>query len=271
MERQEARENCLYDFIYINHDVLAFYNAQLDEDGLLTQSVVTHSSEDQNKQNFKGGLPGLGGSFESGSNIKSSRQNSFDTSKNMPLSVLRELNLRGLIQDDVGQAKTGQIVLFSGRMQIVDLSLMNSMVKPSMEIELAAMPNSTDAHKRKRREKEAEIKNVASMMEALPKFLQIRVFDDEKSVWYAVKHDDMLPNTSALALKHDVTIPGEWHVVAILDALPNDNEDLDQKAFEYMTDMDTTYFTAFLHLRTLMGRRLNEYGITPLFIFRKIV
>ena len=27
MERQEAEENCLYDFIYINHDVLAFYNA----------------------------------------------------------------------------------------------------------------------------------------------------------------------------------------------------------------------------------------------------
>lgn len=92
MERQEAEENCLYDFIYINHDVLAFYNAQLDKDGLLTQSVVTHSSEDQNKQNLKGGLAVFSGGVENSSNIKSSRQNSFDTSKNMPLSVIRELN-----------------------------------------------------------------------------------------------------------------------------------------------------------------------------------
>ncbi|WP_308020744.1 DUF6414 family protein [Neisseria bergeri] len=270
MERQEAEENCLYDFIYINHDVLAFYNAQLDKDGLLTQSVVTHSSEDQNKQNLKGGLAVFGGGVENSSNIKSSRQNSFDTSKNMPLSVIRELNARGLIRDNIEQTKPGQVVLFSGRMQIVDLALMNSMVKPSMEMQLAAMHNSTEAHRRKRREKEAEIKSTAAMMESLPKLLQIRVFDDEKSVWCAVRHDDMLPNTSALALKHDVTIPGEWHVVAVLDALPNDNNDLDNKAFEYMTDMDTAYFTAFLHLRTVMGRRFNEYGITPLVIFRKI-
>ena len=54
-----------------------------------------------------------------------------------------------------------------------------------------------------------------------------------------------------------------------MDALPNDNN-LDNKAFEYMTDMDTAYFTAVLHLRTVMGRRFNEYGITPLVIFRKI-
>ena len=208
MERQEAEENCLYDFIYINHDVLEFYNAQLDKDGLLTQSVVTHSSEDQNKQNLKGGLAVFSGGVENSSNIKSSRQNSFDTSKNMPLSVIRELNARGLIRDNIEQTKLGQVVLFSGRMQIVDLALMNSMVKPSMEMQLAAMHNSTEAHRRKRREKEAEIKSTAAMMESLPKLLQIRVFDDEKSVWCAVRHDDMLPNTSALALKHDVTIPG---------------------------------------------------------------
>ncbi|OSI06798.1 hypothetical protein BWD08_10575 [Neisseria animaloris] len=270
MERQEAEESCLYDFIYINHDVLSFYNAQLDKDGLLTQSVVTHASEEQMKQGLKGGVPMLGGNYEQGSHLKSSRQNSFDTSKNMPLNVIRELNERGLIHKEIDAAQLGQIVLFSGRMQIVDFALMNSIVKPAKNMEVAGMPNSTAAQKRKRQEKEAEVKAVVSIMEVLPKLLQIRIFDDERSAWCAVKHDDMLPNTFALALKHSVTVPGEWHVLAVLDALPDDTE-VDRKAFEYMTDLDNGYFSAFLHLRGVMGRRFNEYGITPLAIFRKVI
>ena len=46
---------------------------------------------------------------------------------------------------------------------------------------------------------------------------------------------------------------------------------MDMKAFEYMTDVDNGYFTALLHLRGMMGRRFNEYGITPLAVFRKLV
>lgn len=34
---------------------------------------------------------------------------------------------------------------------------------------------------------------------------------------------------------------------------------------------ESCYFSAFLHLRGVMGRRFNEYGITPLAIFRKVI
>lgn len=49
MAHDEVVGNSLYDFIYINHEALSLYNAQLDKDGLLTHQVITKSVSDQQK------------------------------------------------------------------------------------------------------------------------------------------------------------------------------------------------------------------------------
>lgn len=270
MAPEEAAENYLYDFIYLNHDALAFYNAQLDGDGMLTSSVVTHSTGEKMKQNIGGSVKIVQGSHEESSHYGSSRQNSFDTSKSLPLNVMREMNRRSLIQSDIESAQVGQAVLFSGRMQIVDLALISGILQPALQTELDKMPEQTAAQKRARQKKAAENEALVKMFQSLPELLQIRLFDDEKSAWCTVRHADMMVDSFSLAMKHGVTVRGEWHVLAVLDALPEDSE-LDMKAFEYMTDVDNGYFTALLHLRGMMGRRFNEYGITPLAVFRKLV
>ena len=268
MEPNAAAENYLYDFIYLNHEALSFCQTQLDDDGLLTGSVVTRSSGEQMRQQVGGSVKVIHGTHEETGSHHSSRQNSFDTSKNLPLDVMRELNARGLIHD-ITQAKPGQIVLLSGRMQMVDLVLMNDLLEPALDMELSNMPSLTDAHRRKKREKAEENGTLIKMFSALPKLLQVRIFDDTKSAWCTIRHVDMMQDSFSIAMKHGVTVRGQWHVLAVLDALPDDTE-LDEKAFEYMTDLDNGYFTALLHIRTMMGRRFNEYGISPLAIFRKL-
>lgn len=264
MAASEAQENYLYDFLYVNHDILSSYNAQLDNDGLLTSSVVTHQTSEQITNSVSGDIKVIKGQREESSHFHSTRQNNFDTSKNMPLNVIRELNSRGLIHNDISTAQLGQIVLFSGRMQLVDLAMMSDLIIPSLDVYIDD-PSSGEA------ERARQVKNSSyvKLIRAMPRVLQIRIFDDEKSAWCTVEPKDMVQNTFSLAMKYDVTIHGEWHMLAVLDAFPDDKA-IDNKAFEYMSQFDMNYIETFLSIRQLIGRRPTEYGLTPLAIFRKL-
>lgn len=272
MAHDEATENSLYDFIYINHEALSLYNAQLDKDGLLTHQVVTKSVGDQFKSQVGGSVKVFSGSHEEQSTIAESTQSNFDASRAMPLNVIRELNHRGLIQNDIEQAKLGQIVLFSGRLQIIDYALMASIVRPATQIHVNEMPNKTPLEKQNRKAKQAELEGLSNLIEQMPKLIQFRLFDDSRSAWGTISSGNLMVHSLDFVMKHVVTVPGQWHILAVLDALPDGapEMEIDEAAFKYMTELETGYVETFIHMRGMMGRRLEEYGVSPLAIFRKV-
>ncbi|UOO76053.1 hypothetical protein LVJ85_08325 [Neisseria sp. Dent CA1/247] len=272
MVHDEAAENSLYDFIYINHEALSLYNAQLDKDGLLTHQVITKSVSDQQKNQLGASVKLVSGGHEMQSSVSESTQSNFDASRAMPLNVIRELNHRGLIQKDVEQAKLGQIVLFSGRLQIVDYALMASIVRPATQMHINEMPCKTPTEKLNKKAKQAEFDAFANLIEQMPKLIQFRLFDDHRSAWGTISSGSLMVHSLDFVMKHAITVPGQWHILAVLDALPDGaaEMEIDKAAFKYMTQMESAYMEAFIHLRGLMGRRLEEYGVSPLAIFRKV-
>lgn len=272
MVHNEAAENYLYDFIYLNHEALSLYNAQLDKDGLLTHRIVTQSVNEQQKSQVGGSIQIMSCHHEAQSSITESSQSSFDASRSMPLNVIRELNHRGLIQHNIEQAKLGQIVLLSGRLQITDYALMASIVRPATQAHINEMPNQTPVDKINRKAKQLELETFSNLIEQMPKLAQFRIFDDERSAWGTISSGSLMVHSLDFVMKHSLTIPGKWHILAVLDAVPDNDEEtgIDSAVFKYMTGMESSYVEAFMHLRGIMGRRWEEYGISPLAIFRKI-
>lgn len=272
MAHDEVVGNSLYDFIYINHEALSLYNAQLDKDGLLTHQVITKSVSDQQKNQLGASAKIISGGLENQSSVSESMQSNFDASRAMPLNVIRELNRLGLIQKDIEKAKLGQIVLFSGRLQIVDYALMASLIRPAMHMHIHEMPSKTPNDKINKKSKQAELDAFANLIEQMPKLVQFRLFDDNNSAWGTISAGNLMVHSLDFVMKHSITIPGQWHILAVLDAVPDkdDETEIDSAALKYMTQMESGYVEAFMHLRGMMGRRLEEYGVSPLAIFRKV-
>ena len=272
MAHDAAAEDSLYDFIYINRESLSLYNAQLDKDGLLTHSIVTKSAAEQDKRHMEGNAHLVSGGYEKQEHIAESTQNNFDASHAMPLNVMCELNRRGLIRTDITQAQLGQIVLFSGRLQVVDYRLMAAIIRPATRMHINGMPIKTAAERQAKKDKQKEVDVLADMIENVPKLIQFRVFDDERSAWGSISSGSLMVHSLDFVMKHSVSIPGRWHVLAVVDALPESIEadNLDAAVFKYMTEFESGYAETFIHLRSMMGRRLEEYGISPLAIFRTV-
>jgi hypothetical protein len=91
-----------------------------------------------------------------------------------------------------------------------------------------------------------------------------------KSLWSSLEEEHLKINSDDITLKHGATFAGQWHVLGILDAKPDD--EMEQSAipptagnglFEGMVGMLSA-------IRIFLGRPTNAYGITPVAIFRTV-
>ena len=74
-----------------------------------------------------------------------------------------------------------------------------------------------------------------------------------------------------LSLKHGTEIPGEWHLLGVLDALP---DQIPAQTVVVNTGVPQHFGTLIKNFsnlgRTLLGRAPEAYGMTALLLFRKV-
>jgi hypothetical protein len=114
------------------------------------------------------------------------------------------------------------------------------------------------------------------MLPTWPHGAQVVVDGQGFSAWGTLAQDGLVTTAADIALKHAYEIPGIWHVLGILDALPSElptpfvipqNVQLQEIAMQNIRSIAKNLAAA---VRTALGRPVDKYGITPLLVFREV-
>jgi len=197
------------------------------------------------------------------------------------LTLLDFLHERNLLKRDLGRAGIGQFILTGGSLSIVDLSIMksifsNSLLKRTLLNQAASA--TTTGNRAERRAKpdhqaqkpSSELEVGMELLSSYPMTVQstIKTANGE-TVWCTLKSECMVVSSGDLLLQHGLKLVGEWNLVGILDAKPDEPSVglLDQSGFNPM--LAALGFLAPV-VRQVMGRPNETFGITPLMIFRSV-
>lgn len=268
-DQGSPREECLFDFLYLDRSRLASYLAQLFDDGNHIHTKKTRAVGSQSSKSASGSIPAVlkmdvGGADTTQETIE--RQ--FDASWSAPLNLLRELNERGFIAPFSSSAALGQLVLFKGNIQILDLRILQKMYLPIMELESLKAPAHTEAQRKAKKALDAQNQAFVKIAENLPHIIQLRAFNDDAQLWATLNPEALTINASDVAFKYGPSIPGEWAVLALLDARPSSGDDL--RLPPGLGQMEVAMLTMAIHLKGSLGRNDSDYGITPLAIYREV-
>lgn len=109
---------------------------------------------------------------------------------------------------------------------------------------------------------------MGGVLSVLPPLVQMKCFNGTEEAWGTLTPEHMLSDFSELAFKHGRGLPGEWTVVGLLDALPDDV--IDAAPHVVNTEVENGLLQVMDAMRTFLGRRPYAYGITPLLIYRQV-
>jgi hypothetical protein len=155
------------------------------------------------------------------------------------------------------------------------------------QTESAGGPPLQGSHRERQRQerlqKAAAEKQIGAGLEflrLLPHAIQSSVRTGENEVWCSLREDNLIVPASELLIKHGHVVAGDWSMVGILDAFP------DEVAPSFETDPERflAQATAALSLgalweaigaiapiaRAALGRPPTSFGMTPLLIFREV-
>ncbi len=297
----------VYDFLYCDQRRIGAFLSQFDELGIPTRVSVSESLSKARSNNWNFGigfgasLPLLGGgnanvnagqgSSEAGGT--KSEQRDYDPYWANALAFLDYLESNDLICRDIDGARFGQLVLLKGNLGIIDLRLFTKMwEKPQLRSLLKSglgLP-ANDGKKSYKSKPEAKISTaqlnefdiIMDLIGEMPHAIQSRLIvqESENKVWSTLSEDAIVGSAADLFLKHGTAIVGEWAVLGILDARPEQNlngsETPDgRQANEASRHFADTPFAEILgriepFVRPMLGRPYQDYGLTPLIIFRRV-
>ena len=296
----------VFDFLYNDRHRVGSYLAQLDENGLLTEIRRGEQASKNGKRGYSLGAQvfGTGGNVEvtpkEGASESSERV--YDPFWANARELLDVLDERRMICRDLSAAAIGSVVLISGRMSVVDLSLFKALwglegiravarkgVMVSRPVEPQPMVN---RHGKRAMTKqrptqvskspaEESLDLMLEMLPVLPHSLSVIVSGAEGVSWANLKEEHLIGGGSDLILKHGMDIPGEWHMLGILDAHPDLGGQAAVEANNAINFADPLrlqsnslvgQLAAIMSpiFRVLVGRPGSNFGITPLMIFRQV-
>jgi hypothetical protein len=304
-EHDDQNTDSVYDFLYHDARRIGSFLAQFDNLGHLRQVTSSETAAKDAKRGYSlkvgGSLPvpgspeGAEGGITFGVDPSQSGSEAlarvYDPLWSNALTLLDCLDAKGLIQRDVSAARLGQFVIASGELSILNAAMLPKMwanaairdvwVRHAVEtakLQLKSKPR-IDAVKQAVRErseqaalKEAEA-TARSGIEVLPLFPhspQCVVKGKDFSVWSTLGEEGMVGTVSDLSLKHGTDIPGEWHLLGVLDALPS--------PIPAQSTGGETGVAAMANLiknlsnlgRTILGRPPDAFGMTALLLFREV-
>jgi hypothetical protein len=276
------KDASVYDFVYVDQERIAAALSQFDDNGNLVK--LSRSDVRKNAKRGEASLPGVAkGQFDRG--YEESVGKEYDPAWLAPLNFLDELDCRSMINRDIENAKIGQYVLISGGISVTDLSLLHGIwsVPAIKSFMVAALDQSAkDAEEPKSRQQRraskakanpkevAEAEVAVALISMMPHYLQVTVGDHENAAWFNLDPAKMRVPLGEFALKHGVFIPGTWHALGILDALPEDRTDLEKPFYPSKNLLGNSLGELATPIRSMLGRPFDNYGITPVILFRQV-
>ncbi len=266
-------ENFLIDFLYVDRARIQTLSSQLFQNGHLTHTKQSTSTAETSKLGFQGGIPGvLKGNGDHNEAFTESIERQFDATWSTTLDVLRELNEKKYIVKDLENGLLGQVIQFDGNIQINDLRMLEKLWQPIIKMEGAQKIQAAKGSEKALIKKQLdENTNIAKIIELLPHMLQMRAWNYDTAAWSTIEPSYLTINPLDLIFKHGAFIPGEWSIIGILDAKPSDVD------IDYLTSKINSgtgimaMMPDFLKgMRQALGRAPEDYGITPIAIYRKV-
>ncbi|QDH74666.1 hypothetical protein [Brevundimonas sp. M20] len=277
------------DFLYHDPQRIGSFLSQFNADGVLQSLKQTSGSGQTETRSSSGGLGAkaivnaeLRSSLQTGDSSQAGAERTYDPLWTNARLFLDHIVEHGLIETSLSSARLGRFVLAKGNLQIVDIGLARGAYELDTFKSLVRGGNgATSQVKLKHQNRRSQHSEVSStidfafeMLGILPHTIQAVVSSGGRSVWSTLKSDCMAISSSDLVLKHSLDIPGQWSMVGILDALPEDN--LPEAPSDIVPVMAEHGFgVGLLSLlapitRQFLGRQASHYGMTPLLIFRDV-
>ena len=305
----EQADASVFDFLYHDSRRVGSFLSQLDQNGLLTE---IRQSEHATKGARRGFSANLGAStpITGGGNIGievtpkegggEALERVYDPFWANARELLDVLEAHGMIQRELGEAPLGSLVLVSGPMNVIDLGFMknlwsmpsikkaikegaNQAAEPEPELPLNRHSRRTHAKQKRAaaQPQNNETEMLLDVLPALPHALLVTVRSESGMVLARMREEHFVGEGSDLVLKHGIAIPGNWHMLGILDAQPDlgGMGDLADNAVTDIGNPMNLFFNSMLGqmavvvapvIRIMVGRPANAYGITPLMVFRQV-
>ncbi|MCQ8873602.1 hypothetical protein NP945_17350 [Mesorhizobium sp. LMG17149] len=284
--RDDQSTDSVFDFLYYDAARIASFLSQFDSSGHLTE-VTQGERAHRNKQTSttletSGTVAVVSGTAtretDIGAEYGKDSQRVYDPTWANARTFLDYLSERSLISRDMTTAGIGQFVITTGSLSISDLQLIEKIwglptVQKAME---AGNPQPKNNAERRRMENDVNspqhaLKLFQDLIGVLPHTTQATLTGNVET-WCSLSQSAMSVSSSDIILKHGIQIPGEWNILGVLDARPDepaaeaptpdlgDPEEMAAKLMSIIAPM----------ARLFLGRPPRSYGVTPLLIFREI-
>jgi hypothetical protein len=305
-EHDDQNIDSVYDFLYHDARRIGSFLAQFDSLGHLQQVTSSETASKGVKRGYSmkvaGNLPMPGalepaeGSITLGADPSQSgsegQQRVYDPLWTNALALLDYLDERDLIQRDLTAGRLGQFVIASGELSILNAEMLPKIWESEAVRNMAvgqwaenvtkqwgANPQNSALRPHERAKAEKAVFKAAEMsargsMEILTTFphsAQCTIKGTNFSVWSTLSTEGMIGTVADLSLKHGTEIPGQWHLLGVLDALPNPIPPQTQIVNTGVPIHMGSVIRNFSNLgRTILGRAPEAHGVTALLLFRGV-
>lgn len=291
-EAEQPQANSVFDFLYQDIRRVGSYLAQLEPAGHVSSVKVTQSNQEGelSSATIAGDidlrLASLGRNKLAQINTSNSDilERSFDPLWGNALNLLNILAARGMIACDPSHATIGQFVLVKGRLSIFNLKQLSTIWNNQKLLEMMQhgiakgmqAAGGFDDHVEsivKKNQKTTTLndylklaKHIVDMIKDLPPSIQgnVKSFSNDQTFSFSLQEDYLTTTALDLFLKHGTTIQGEWAVLGILDAEP------DNMLLPHQEEKNPFFnmLNALSEVARHLGRAQTAYGISPLLVFR---
>ncbi len=298
MASESARDGSVYDFLYADTRRLSSFLSQFSDDGIVTE-LARITEETSSVKAAVSVKVVAGDSTQSGRESKTLK---IDPQWLLPLLFLDQA--ADLIERDIAEAPIGSLVLIQGRMVVTDVRILQNMwaVPSSKKFLVASLAGQqtpetdpTDAGNRASRraagkalpkkdpELPIEVEMAFELLPHLPHSPHISILGLEHTAWATVDPAYVVGTVEDLTLKHGAKIAGSWAMVGVLDARPFEASDDVDHDYDEILSFDEQVRLGMISdniwkvatelqqgVRSMLGRPLLSYGVTPIVIFREI-
>jgi hypothetical protein len=202
------------------------------------------------------------------------------------LTLLDYLYAADLISHDIATTYIGQFVIVSGDLSVLNAAVLRETwanfralsIKQAAEKARAkwdADPANVKLNKQARTRALDEAKANAEInfdnLKYYPHSINCEIKGNGFSVWSPLREEGITGAASDISLMHGSEVPGTWHLLGVLDALPSPIP-----AQETVLPSETPqHFAPTIRnfantARTLLGRSPEAYGMTALLLFREV-
>lgn len=159
------------------------------------------------------------------------------------------------------------MVRVHGTLELLDIRMLKD-IWPLFAEHVAAA-NSAGKRQQQIAAAKKEAASITGLLTKLPHAIQMSIKGaGYEEVWSTLDPAGLTINSDDFAFKHGAAIAGVWHVIGVLDAVPEPDGELPE-AFS-LNDMKNGMLQMLTMLRTFFGRPATAYGITPIAIFRAV-